>query len=201
MEAEEWVSTLEDILEGRGHAVRAMAGYDLIAGDGKLSRLRTDLLERAEGIIPFLRARDAIEAGAPGLISDALTVPNCEAWLEDAKAFGRSYDEDLDLWIPERRCEEAINLIADLDDAEVVSRVARAFGQTDTDLEADLAKCLAWLGKHANLFLPASVWVQAVAMGLRPSLRSHPILGRTAEKFAVLLDAFLAAEKELRFEG
>src|SRR5439155_24959971 len=79
---------------------------------------------------------------------------------------------------------------------------AARLGEADVDLARALEGCNRWLADHADAFFPASVWVQAMGLALRPDLLEFdPALVRTAEKYVVLLDAFAAAEEELAFTG
>jgi hypothetical protein len=68
----------------------------------------------------------------------------------------------------------------------------------DLELEEQLDDCDAWLARNADLFLAASVHIQAVGMSLRPDLEQHDYgLAVTAIKFQDLLRAALVAEAEV----
>lgn len=201
VEVRTWSNVLWEILEGRGYVDPDVNSYDLITTYGKLSRARVELLVQVQDADLVLRAGEEIEARIPAIFDEVLQEAlEPAAWMEDAEAFERSYDKDLERWTPEHRQIAAINLIEELDDAEVLTRVV-AYCSGDSVQGPDLVSCGVWLLEHAHLFLPASVWVQGVAMGLRPSLGKSFQYGQTAEKFVTLLDAFSVAEQELKFEG
>jgi hypothetical protein len=68
----------------------------------------------------------------------------------------------------------------------------------DPVLEQELDRCRAWLAENADLFLAASVHVQAVGQALRPDLAETDYdLALTALKYEFLLDAAETAEETL----
>jgi hypothetical protein len=194
-----WVEQLEDLLAGRSPQGSAHDAYDLLALTARLRRCRPDLLTELRAA-PLMEEATAAAAAAGGeLARRALTVPNPDAWLAEVRALDDSWDELDD---PAGRAGRAARLIADLDDADLVSNAAAQVGEADHDLVGKLGECTRWLVDHADAFFPASVWVQAVGLALRPDLPEFdPGLARTAEKYKVLLNAFVAAEEELAFAG
>jgi hypothetical protein len=194
-----WVEQLEDLLAGRLPQGSAHDAYDLLALATRLRRCRPALLTELNAAPLMKQAAGAAAAAGSELARRALTVPNPEAWLAEARALDDSWDEVDD---PVGRSARAARLIADLDDADLVSNATAQLGEADHDLAGKLGECARWLVDHADAFFPASVWVQAVGLALRPDLTDlDPGLARTAEKYVVLLDAFVGIEEELAFAG
>lgn len=197
IEVDDWLERLCDMLDRRGPPGRAHQAYDLLALAAKLRRVRPELLAERGGGQDLARAEAAIGEKGRDLVRLALTIPNPEGWLEEARALAESYEDLID---PVRRAELAENLLADLDDAELVAYAARRLGAGDAELDRELEACAQWVTEHADAFLAASVHVQAVGLALRPDLAEwDPALARTAEKYKLVLDALEAAEAELSF--
>jgi hypothetical protein len=194
-----WLEQLDDLLAGRTPQGGAHDAYDLLAATARLRRCRPALLAEL-GASPLLdRAGEALAAVGPDLARRALTVPNPDAWLAEARALDDAWDDVDD---PAGRTACAARLVADLDDADLVCVTAARLGEDDAELARALDGCDRWLADHADAFFHASVWVQAVGLALRPDLPEFDVvLARTAEKYVVLLDAFIAAEEELAFAG
>jgi hypothetical protein len=194
-----WLEQLEDLLAGRLLQGSAHDAYDLLALTARLRRCQPALLNELQAAPLIDQAASAEVAAGKELAHRALTVPNPDAWLAEARALDDSWDDVDD---PAVRASRAARLIADLDDADLVSHACTQLSEADPDLAVKLAECGRWLTDHADTFFPASVWVQAVGLALRPDLPEFdPGLARTAEKYIVLLDAFVAAEEELAFAG
>src|SRR5262249_7297041 len=156
-----------------------------------------ELVAESQGGEALGQATKLLQTEGPRLAGLALTVPHPAAWLQDARALEGSYEDVLD---PADRAAWAERVLADVDDADLVLHAAGRCGVADADLERDLEASAAWLVGHADSFLAAGAWVQAVGQALRPDLAAaDPGLGRTADKYVVLLDALEAAEAELSF--
>jgi hypothetical protein len=195
-----WLNRLEDALRDAGPAVTAeapgpQAAYDWLALAAALSRVRPELIEECFGGEELQRARAMLDGHGAELARRALSVLNPDAWLEAARDFERSLDDPLD---ESEEIEGAVELLEDLDEGELVLAAARRFGVADVGLEAGIERCVDWLCQHADAFLAASVYVQAVGLALRPDLESEDYeLAVTALKFVHLLDAAEDAEAEL----
>lgn len=195
-----WLDRLEDVLRDAGPAVTAEApgpqeAYDWLALAAKLRRVRSELIEECGGVEELQRAWAKLDGHGAELARRALSVLNPRAWLEAAREFDRSLDDPLD---EHAEIEGAVELIEDLDDAELVLAAAQRFGVEADELEAGVQDCVGWLCRHADVVLAASVYVQAVGMGMRPDLESQDYgLAATALKFVHLLDAAVAAEADL----
>lgn len=195
-----WLDRLEDARRDAGPDVTPenpgpQEAYDCLALAAKLKRVRPTLIDELDGVEELRQAWAMLDAHGAELARRATSVLNPEAWLEAARAFDRSLDEPLD---EGEESEGAVELLEDLDDGELVLALARRFGVTDPEIEAGVERCQAWLCEHADTFLAASVYVQAVGLGLRADLESQDYdLAATALKFDVLLDAAEAAEADL----
>jgi hypothetical protein len=197
IEIDDWLDKLGDLLDERSLQRRVHQAYDLFALCAKLKRVRPTLLAKHD-MNGVLKSAEAIVAEkGHDLVQQALTIPNPEAWLQDAPNLVDSYEDLID---PAQRAELAENLLVDLDDAELVMYSANRLGVNDAALKRDLETCADWVAKHADFFLAAAVHVQAVGMTLRPDLgEQDPELARTAEKYVQVLDAQEIAEAELSF--
>jgi len=195
-----WLDRLADALREAGPEVTVDApgpqeAYDCLALAAKLQRVRPELIEELGGVEELQRAGVMLDGHGAELARRALRVLNPDVWLEAAREFDRSLDDPLD---ESAEIEGAVELIEDLDDGELVLAAARCFGVADADVEAGVERCVDWLCRHADVFLAASVYVQAVGLALRPDLESQDYdLAATALKFAALLDAAEAAEADL----
>lgn len=197
IEVDGWLSQLQDRLApGPETAVEA---YDLLAAWAKLRRVRPELTAQLDGGDALMRSEALLAASGATLAIEALTIPNAQAWLEETQALVESYDEAGD---SAARSELAERLLTDLDDAELVLHASRRCGVDDGELEADLARCQEWLAEHVELFLAASVHVQAVGMAIRPDLADFDYgLAVTALKYLDVLQVAETAEEELSLAG
>jgi hypothetical protein len=193
LEVECWLDQLEDLLDARPET--AEQAYDVLALTGKLRRVRPELIAEREGTGQLSRADTLLAQLGPQLATVALEIPNPDGWFEEAQTLEVSYEELIE---PAARSELAERLLSDLDDAQLVVHAARKFGIDDPQLEALLASCEQWLAEHADLFLAASVYVQAVGIALRPDLEDYDYgLAVTALKYVDVLRAAEVAEAQL----
>jgi hypothetical protein len=198
IEVECRLDRLEEILALAGSSLPATDCYDLLALWAWLERLRPEFLVQQGAEAEAAAAAQAVREGGEELAREALTMPNPAAWLQEARDLEAAYDEAAD---PVVRSTLAERLLTDLDDAELVAYAAERCGLTDAGLEQELTRCRAWLADHADLFLAASVHVQAVGQALRPELAELDYgLALTALKYEQLLNAAEAAEAALATE-
>ncbi len=196
-----WLDELQDVVRDYGEDLRSQQlptepAYDLLALLGKLRRARRDLIDDGDGRSEFEEAILLFEGNSQLLCQAALSVPNGEAWLHAATEYAASFDQVLDVGEETRW---AVDLLEDLDDAELVIAVAARQGITDPEVENDVGRCTEWLGGHIDLFLPASVYAQAVGQTLRPDLEQWDYeLAATVLKFVDLLDEAEQAEYEMQ---
>src|SRR5579885_91149 len=199
IEVEVWLDRLEELLACWGPKPDPLDCYDLLALWARLQRTRPDLLAQLEGNQELAGAETLLAERDPELARLALTVPDPPTWREETRALEASYEELID---PVERSTLAENLLTDLDDAELVLHSARRHGVDDPQLDKELQVCRTWLMRHADLFLAASVFVQAVGMTFRPELADEDYdLALTALKYERILDAAEEAEAELAFVG
>jgi hypothetical protein len=198
--AEGWVDRLDVLLSGAGEQAPAQGAYDLLALWAALRRLRPDLLTQMDGLGASARADREIQDQGRAAATLALEVLNPEGWLEEARELLADNEVEPD---PAELTARAVALLADLDEADLVVWAARALGVPPAaDLEQALRACAAWLEQHADVFLHAAVYVQAVALGLRADLPAVDLnLAWTADKYVLLLDRLEEAEAELSATG
>lgn len=201
VEIECWLDRLEDVLDDVGNQVTAdvpapQEAYDVLALWAKLSRVRPELIERCGGTEEFDRVSAILETDGRTIAERALTVLNPPAWLEAARAFDASLDDLLD---PAAETEQAVELLEDLDEAELTLAAAWHCGVTDHETEESVEQCVTWLCENTDSFLAASVYVQALGMSTRPDLEDRDYgLAATMLKYIQMLDAAARAEADLK---
>ena len=162
-----------------------------------LERVRSELLQSLDPDDLRGSARRRIEAEGRALAEQAMRVPGPDAWIEEAEALSDSYEEPID---PAERAALACRLFDDLDDAELAAFTAGRLGVQDPGLQQGIDRCRDWFAQHADAFLSAGVYVQAVGQALRPDLpQCTPDLARTSEKVVQVLQALEDMEADLAF--
>jgi len=196
LEVDVSLSQLQDVLDLGVET--AHEAYELLAQRARLRRVRPELIHQLQGA-PILARADAVLADmGRDLAADALAVPNPAAWLAETSRLQAAYDEPA---TPEDRSTLAERLLTDLDDADLVLCEARRLGRDDRELDTELTAAHDWLAKHAEMFLAASVHVQAVGLTLRPDLAECDYaLAATVLKYLDLLRAAEAAERQLALD-
>jgi len=220
LEVEEWISSLDDLIEelvepcpacvsigdncggvsghrncgGMGINPDPQESYDLLALTAKLRRTKPELVVECEGTEILQRAETLLQKFGAELARQALSVLNPQAWLAAASEFANVVDELSEA----DEVEQAVELLEDLDDAELVLATAWRCGVVDPELQAGVTACMEWLSEHADVFLAASVYVQAVGMTIPPDLDSRDYeLAATSLKYLDLLDAAETAEADM----
>lgn len=195
-ELETWLFECRQLLKNIMSATeREPLCFSLIATYGRFQRIRPELLNEQETRQLVDELAQRLNRQGADWIKGALKVPNPPAWLNDVDMLEESSDA---LAPPLAHVEAACNLVEDLDDVDLVYWFARNIGVRDQRLERELEECHFRLAVQPDTFLPASVYVQAVGELLRPDLAEFdPELAVTAQKFIVLLDAFVAAEQSV----
>src|ERR1019366_8722029 len=106
IEIDDWLDKLGDLLDERSLQRRVHQAYDLFALCAKLKRVRPTLLAKHD-MNGVLKSAEAIVAEkGHDLVQQALTIPNPEAWLQDAPNLVDSYEDLID---PSQRAELAEN--------------------------------------------------------------------------------------------
>lgn len=188
-----WLKQLRELLATAPST--AHEAYHLLVLWAKMQRIRPELAAQLGAAESRREADAALARHGPQLAAEALTVPAAPAWLEAADELQRMYDEPE---TAEARCRLAERALTGLDDAELVLYAARRFGVDDPELETRLIHCRGWLTEHVELFLAASVHVQAVGMTFRPDLADFDYaLAVTALKYLDVLAAAEMAETQL----
>lgn len=194
---ERWADQLQSLVQQWPADPDPLSCYDLSASLGRLQRTRPALLRDADASNDLADAATILAQNSQLIIQRALEVPNVAGWMEDVARLEASYVELID---PIERNLLAEQLLMDLDDAELVAYAAWRHGIADTQLDEDLEKCRTLIWRQAHLFLPASVFVQAVGMTVRPELLDEDYeLAATTLKFTAILDAAEEAEAALTF--
>src|SRR5262249_55550816 len=164
---ENWVDRLDVVLSGCSGRGPTQDVCDLLALWAALRRVSPDLLAQVDGLGTWGRADREVQSRGPEWVGLALEVLNPEGWLQEAGQFLADSEDEPDAAILTSR---AVALLTDLDEADLVVWVARGLGTSpDPDLEHSLEECAAWLEEHADAFLHAGVFVQAVGLGVRPA--------------------------------
>ncbi len=189
-----WLSQLTDLLTSQLDTT--VQAYDILALWAKLRRVRPELVRQLGGVENLAESEALVSELGKDLATHALMLPDAEAWLDEATALQSAYE---DVALAEARNDLAERMLADLDDAQLVLYAARRLGVDDPELDSDLARCSEWMTEHIELFLAASVTVQAVGMTFRPNLADFDYgLAVTALKYIDVLRAAEAAETALR---
>jgi hypothetical protein len=193
IEVDDWLDRLRDLLDAGPET--AHEAYDLLALWGKLRRVRPEMLTQLQAADVLERADSLLSERGRELTTQALTIPNPSAWLEETAQLEAAYEEPA---APEIRSALAERLLSDLDDADLVLDAARRHGQDSPELAGELDRCQEWLAEHADMFLAASVHVQAVGLAMRPDLAEQDYgLAVTALKYVDVLHAAETAEAQL----
>lgn len=168
--------------------------YDLVSLRERLRRVRPDLLDQLAAAETIAWADAATSRLRTEDLQAAMKVCDLDSWVGDAEKLGLSAEDWME---PSDRAAWAEAVLTDLDDADLVLCLAERKEVFDDRLADRLASCNAWVADHAELFLPAGVWVQAVGQTIRPDLPEQDVgLAVTAEKFVNLLDTLEDAEAD-----
>jgi len=155
------------------------------------------------------------------LAAQAVSTGYLEGWCDRAEELAAESEfADLEGGCDQgarKTTNKAITLIQQLDDAELVHALAtlaveflmtptsgeqpwqpnRASDKLHQDLDAfqaNMRKCLDWLGEHPEAFLLADEWIVSLAAGLREDLEDFADLAITTWKFGDLVDALAVAD-------
>ncbi|HZW32315.1 MAG TPA: hypothetical protein VFF52_16500, partial [Isosphaeraceae bacterium] len=198
-EIESRLGNLADLLAGRSPHGPALGSYNLLATLTWLERVQPELLTRLDREDLVGQGRRLVESQGLAAVQEAMVFPNPERWLEEAEALQASYEDAGD---STERGARAYRLFNDLDDVELVQLGAARLGIDGGALDRGLDRCREWFAAHADAFLAAGVFVQALGQALRPDLaRIDPELARTADKVTWILDALEDLEADLEFRG
>lgn len=195
-----WLDQLEDLRDAPTWQHGAPSGedfFDLISLRGRLQRVRPELIGQLDGADALAWAESQVGRLAPPMLEQALRVFDGDAWLTKAAKLSESYED----WIESaERSSWAEVVLTDLDDADLVLCAAEEMGGVNEEVADKLAECSAWAVDHADVFLSAGVWVQAVGETMRPDLAEfHAGSALTAEKYVSLLDELEVAEGEMSY--
>jgi hypothetical protein len=197
-----WVARAQDLLRetaGDVGSFTAIEALNLFALQGRLLRTRPEIVAACGGQ-ELLATTQQLVLGPDGvcLAQRALAVPNPNAWLEQAQRLYDSYEEDETDPVDQSRFAEM--LVGDLDDVDLLIMACHRLHVDASGIDDRMTDCHEWLSNHADCFLAASVWVQAVGQTFRPDLETFDIdLCLTAEKYVRILDAAEQAEAELSY--
>jgi hypothetical protein len=187
------------LLEGQLDGEPDQQGYELLALWSALRRVQPVLLRRASGRPIVDRLTKGV--GKNGLEWAALAagVPSPRRWLAEARRAGETMGDTLvssEVLVPMAR-----DLLWALDEAELFAAALHELGRPLSRLDAALQSCRNWTIVHPDVFLPAGVFLQAVAAAFDPRLEDDegPLAATTA-KYVFLLDALEAVESELRMD-
>lgn len=198
LEVESRLAVLADLIDGWAPDGPSAYAYDLIATAAWLERVRPELVGSIDSDDLLTSARCRIQSEATNLAELALRIPNPDAWLNEAETLLDSYEQSIE---PSARAAMARRLFDDLDDAELVVVSAGRLGIRDDELRRDLERCRDWFARHADAFLAAGVYIQAVGQALRPELADHDAeLAGTASKVVDLIAALVEMEADLAFQ-
>ena len=189
----EQLDDLKDFVVGNA-ANRNELHYDLLALWGRLRRVRPALIDRLGGAAVLAWAESVVKQLPANDLRAALSVADMKAWTGEAEKLDAAGEE----WIEAAdRAAWTEAVLSDLDDADLALCLAEEREIVDAELFQGLATGNAWVSDHAELFLSAAVWLQAVGQAMRPDLAEYDVgLALTAEKFVRLLDAAEDAEAE-----
>jgi hypothetical protein len=183
---------------GTAAATDAVAASHLLSACLKLRRTRPELLAQIGG----LGLVQAVERQCSALRLQELAAPAVAQlafadWWSQAR-FLEEHQEELE---EEQLQKQAEWVLTELDDAELVGLTAVRLGLAPSEWQSLLDECRRWCLEHAELFLPAGVFVQTLAQTFRPDLLSFdPDLALTAVKYEAILDVLEEAEALIRLD-
>ncbi len=210
---EGWLTDLDDLLlnlgflapvsqspglsrQARSPTIDSAAdAVDLIVLWARLRRCRPELLDQLQASDQLEPAGREFHSRAADVATLALEAIALEGWVDDAEALDASFETDL---AGTTRLDNAIDLLTDLDDVELIVWFAQQAGLSPPVMEGELRRCQKWMQAHPDAFLDASVYIQAMGQAFRPDLQVFdPALGRTADKWVWCLNALETAEVAL----
>ncbi len=130
----------------------------------------------------------------PQLVDSAFQVPKPLGWIQELFEYRDASDAGLE---PESAAAWAVDLIADLDDVELLLWVSESYAKGHPRLQSiQRPMCLARraLRENTELFLPASVWIQAVVQAFEEELPDES-LRATLTKFGWLVQELVQFER------
>lgn len=182
---------------GRGE-LDADGTLRLLASAAWIERADADMCRRFErwgDLEP--RLHRVVETMDRDAVHAAIGRFSVDAWLERLRALHMAVGGMPGELDEEAEAEELIDA---LDDGQLAFIVAARRGVYNRDVENDLARCTDVLGDHAELFVSASGYIQAVAATFVRDVDERPDLFVTAAKFALLLDELEEFERMLSGE-
>jgi hypothetical protein len=190
-----WLDRFLERLGEAGEPPEPDEAYDVVALFGRLQRCNPDLLAATGRLIEWDSAVTLVQRHLADLLPAALLVPDPEGWLREAQLLAEACDDaapDAELG------EHAEQLLADLDDADLLAWAVERQGALPEALRGGLARCAGWLHDNPDRFFPAGVLIQGIGQTIRADLPAVDLaLAGTADKFVLLLDALEESQEQM----
>lgn len=197
--AGEWLDELRDVCdELESGSTAAWLPHDLVALVGRLQRCRPELLSPV--ILTETLSRAEVLLGTiPDCLEAAWGALKLDAWREEMQRLDAA--DTLDEGDLRERTDWAVDLLEELDDAELIwaasqqAVTAPHWPQRRHELDGRIR----FLIDHQCAIIPAGVFVQSLAAGIRPELdwrRLNDPLAQTVRKYEYLLDYLELVQEE-----
>ncbi len=191
-----WVDELASALEFSERT--SHEAYTLLATREKLRRVRSELLSEQDRHL--IQQADQIIAAEGTVLADmALALLDPTSWQQELARFSDAFEDEIN---SVEQIVAASDLLDDLDDAQLLLVAAERLGKSEPELSSQLDDCETELLRHADLFYPATVYIQGIGQTLRTDLDEEDYaLAATTLKFVDLLERFEELESELNFQN
>jgi len=208
----EWVDQFTELL-GHVDTEDEQIAFDFVAAWARLHRTSPRVLAevcdaepaaaagRADAFLQLLSLpddkREKIQQRMPKLLNLALDVPRPLDWIQELFEYRARSDQGLE---PEQAAAWAIDLLTDLDDVDLSLWAAGKHCPSHPrvgSIKLPLRLAHRALQENAELFLPASVWVQAFLKAANLELEDAD-LANTLDKFVPIVEELARFEQQLQ---
>jgi len=195
-----WVKCLKELLKTSERDFTRNQVRTLFVLREKFRRLRPDLLSQVEG------AQRVLEEASRRILRQpyryarmAMEAINLQKWKKEAS---RLYEMSESLGDPAEEAALGEEVLAGLDEADLVVQGAQKLGCKNSELDTELDKCNGWLSRNADLFLSCGLKVQRMALSFREEMpQAQSSLAKTSWKYVEILDELEIARKEFDCQG
>lgn len=170
------------------------AAYDLLALSAKIRRMKNGLITDPEDVKLVEELNAILKNSGEQIKIAAAMLPNPSSWLKTAENF-LNIVMDPDKMSSEQAEFYAVELLDDLDTAELVETALIDSDLLPPEFTRDMDKCREWVGEHPYAFLHAAGYALVVAGSVREDILDYDLeLASTLFKFEVVLEEAAAAK-------